>query len=128
MLARRLLLLAAVLLLLAALAAGIAPRQEATQSPQVEPSALPAGAEVAEEIPAGPGAESRVKVRRGDVLTLDVRGDVLDSVLIERLDMVQAIEPLTPARFEYLVDAPVGSYPIRLVEADRRIGVIEISE
>jgi hypothetical protein len=128
MLARRLLLLAAVLMLLAALAAGIAPRQQATESPQLEPSTLPAGKEVVEEIPAGPGADSRVKVKRGDVLRLDVSGDVLDSVLIERLDIMQAIEPVTPARFELLVDAPAGAYPIRLVDADRRIGVIDISE
>jgi len=128
MLARRLLLLAAVLMLLAALAAGVAPREQAAESPRLERSTLPAGTEVVEEIPAEPGADSRVKVQRGDVLKLEVSGDVLDSVLIERLDRVEAIEPLTPARFELLVDAPAGAYPIRLVEADRRIGVIDITE
>jgi hypothetical protein len=65
-------------------------------------------------------------VHRGDVLRLEVSGDELDSVLIEQLDRMEAIEPSTPARFELLVDAPAGVYPIRLVEADRRIGAIEI--
>ena len=126
MLARRLLLLAAALILLAALAAALAPRQ-ATDAPSTERSALPAGRTVAEEIPAKPGANSRVVVRRGDLLQLEVSGDLLDSVLIERLDRMKAIEPTTPARFEILADAPAGVYPIRLVDADRRIGTIEIT-
>jgi hypothetical protein len=128
MLARRLLLLAAVLMLLAALAAGLAPREQATEPPQLERSSLPAGTTVEREIPAGPGADTRVAVQRGDVLKLEVSGDVLDSVLIERLDRIEAIEPLTPARFELLADAPAGVYPIRLLDADRRIGEIQITD
>ena len=128
MLARRLLLLAAALILLAAVAAALAPRQQATEAPSTERSALPAGRTVAEEIPAKPGANSRVVVRRGDLLELEVSGDLLDSVLIERLDRMEAIEPTTPARFEVLADVPAGVYPIRLVDADRRIGAIEITD
>lgn len=127
MLARRLLLLVAVLMLLTALAAGLAPAPPVNEPPQAEQSTLPAGGTVSEEIPAEPGADSRVVVRRGEVLQLDVSGDTLDSVLIERLDRVEAIEPTTPAHFEFLADAPAGVYPIRLVEADRRIGSIEIT-
>ena len=127
MLARRLLLLAAGLMLLTALAAGLAPR-EASEPSAAQPSGLPAGTTVVEEIPAEPGADSRVVVRRGDVLQLTVSGDTLDSVLIERLDRIEAIEPLTPARFEILAEWPAGVYPIRLIEADRRIGSIEITD
>jgi hypothetical protein len=126
-LARRLLLFAAVLMLLSALAAGLAPREQVTQAPPSERSSLPAGKTVSEEISAEPGADSRVQVQRGDVLHLEVSGDTLDSVLIERLDRIEAIEPLTPARFEFLADASAGVYPIRLIEADRRIGSIEIT-
>jgi hypothetical protein len=125
-LARRLLLLAAVLMLLTALAAGLAPQPE-TEAPPAERSALPVGTTVSEEISAAPGADTRVVVSRGDVLKLEVSGDTLDSVLIERLDRMEAIEPLTPARFELLADAPPGVYPIKLVDADRRIGSIEIT-
>ena len=130
MLARRLLLLAAVLLLLTAMAASIAPRDltggddgAATGAP-----ALPAGTVIAEEIPAAPGSNSRIAVSRGDTLQLEVAGDELDSVLIERMDRVDGIEPTTPARFDLLIDAPAGSYPIRLVDADRRIGSIVVSD
>jgi hypothetical protein len=127
MLARRLLLLAAVLMLLTAIAAGLAPQEQATDPP-AQASALPEGTLVEKAISAAPGSDSRVVVRRGDVLKLEVTGDVLDSVEIERLDRMEAIEPLTPARFELLAEAPAGVYPIRLVDADRRIGAIEIRD
>jgi hypothetical protein len=130
MLARRLLLLAAVLMLLAALAASIVPRDltGGDEAPVVRgPGALPAGTTIAEEIPAAPGSNSRITVSRGDTLQLQIAGDVFDSVLLERLDMVDGIEPTTPARFDILIDSPPGSYPIRLVDADRRIGSIVIS-
>jgi hypothetical protein len=129
MLVRRLLLLAAVLLLLTAVAASIAPRDltGGDDAPVREPGSLPAGMTVTEEIPAAEGSNSRIAVRRGDTLQLEVAGDVLDSVLIERLDRVDGIEPTTPARFDLLIDAPAGSYPIRLVDADRRIGSIVVS-
>lgn len=127
MLARRLLLLAAVLMLLTAVAAGLAPQERAEQTPAAQTSDLPEGTIVRKEIPAAPGSDSRVVVQRGDVLELEVIGDVLDSVQIERLDRMEGIEPLTPARFNLLAEAPAGVYPIRLVEADRRIGSIEIT-
>jgi hypothetical protein len=129
-LARRLLLLAAVLMLLAALAASIVPRDlTGGDDPELAASSLPPGEIVAREIPAALGvAPARIAVSRGDTLELEVYGDLLDEVLIERLDMMDAIEPSTPARFNLLIDAPAGSYPIRLVEADRRIGSIVISD
>jgi hypothetical protein len=126
MLARRLLLLAAVLMLLAIVAAGVAPREPADTPPPR--SSLPSGGTVVEEIPAAPGSDSTISVSRGDVLKLEVSGELLDAVLIERLDRIESIEPTTPARFELLADAPAGVYPIRLIEADRRIGSIEITE
>jgi hypothetical protein len=124
---RRLLLLAVALMLLAALATGLAPRK-ASEVASTQASSLPEGTIVVEEMRADPGADSRVVVRRGDLLRLEVSGDTLDSILIERLDRMEGIEPLSPARFEILADAPAGVYPIRLVDADRRIGSIEITE
>jgi hypothetical protein len=125
-LARRLLLLAAVLVLLTAVASAIAPQPEQDTTPQRDPT-LPAGTTVEREIPAGPGSDTTVSVRRGDTLELSVSGDVLDSVLIERLDRVKGIAPEAPARFDLLADAAPGVYPIRLVDAGRRIGSIEIT-
>jgi hypothetical protein len=128
--ARRLLLLAAVLMLLAALAASIVPRDlTGGDDPPPEGTNLPAGRTVAREITATPGAApTRINVTRGDTLELEVAGDTLDQVLLERLDLMDPVEPSTPARFNLVIDAPAGSYPIRLVEADRRIGSIVISD
>ena len=127
MVARRLLILAAVLVLLTALAAGLAPRQSPRDDgiPGAGDDAVPART-VQKTISTEPGADTSVRVRRGDVLELAVSGNTLDSVELERLDREDAIEPTTPARFELFVDAPRGVYPIRLVDADRRIGRIEI--
>ena len=127
MLARRLLLLAAVLMLLAVIAAGLAP-QEPADEPSLQASDLPAGGEVAEQLSADGSDSRRVVVNRGDVLTLDISGTTPDSVLIERLDRIESIDPSTPAHFELLADAPAGVYPIRLIDADRRIGAIEIRD
>ena len=126
MLARRLLLFAAVLMLLTTLASAIAPRQPLPAPGAVAPDpALPAGGVLERRISADPGSDASVTMRRGELLRLEVEGDVLDAVAIERLDRVEGIEPLTPARFEVLAEEP-GVYPIRLVEAGRRIGRIEI--
>ena len=126
-LARRLLVLTAVLLLLMTVAAALAPQSEVAP-PEGSSPALPAGRPVETTISAAEGADARVPVRRGDLLTLEVEGDTLDAVLLERRDRIDAIEPTTPARFTMLVEAPAGIYPIRLVDADRRIGMIEISD
>ena len=135
MLVRRLLLLAAVLMLLTAVAASIAPRDLTggdEGGPVRGPDDLPAGDTVTREIPSAPGSDSRIAVSRGDTLELEVSveasGDLRDAVLIERLDRIDPIDPTTNARFNLLIDAPAGTYPIRLIEDDRRIGAIVISD
>ena len=123
------LLFAAILLLLATFAAAMAPRQPVTPPP---PSALPdpvsdgdAGT-IDRRLSVDEGASTAVKVARGDILRLEVTGDVLDSVELDGLDRVEAIEPVTPAIFEVLAERP-GTSPIRLVAADRRIGRLVIT-
>ncbi len=131
MLARRLLILAVVLMLLTALAAAIAPRDRVEPgTPVQDPASVlePTGKTVTRSISAKAGSETSVKVRRGDMLELEVEGDTLDTVLLERLDRLDGIEPTTPARFNMLVEAPAGTYPIRLIESDTRIGRIQISD
>ena len=50
---------------------------------------------------------------------------MLDAVEIEQLDRIDPIEPTTPARFE-VIPEQAGVYPIRLIEADRRIGRLDV--
>lgn len=114
------------MLLLATLAAGVAPRRPLPPPP---PSSLPADPDappvIERRISADASRATSVRVQRGEILRLEVSGRVLDSVLLEGLDRMDAIEPLTPAVFDVLAERP-GVYPILLVEADRRIGRLVI--
>jgi len=121
------LLFAAVLLLLATLAAGIAPRPPLPPPPA---SSLPAtrdsGGTIERRISADGAGRASITLRRGEILRLQVAGRMLDSVLLDGLDQMEAIEPLTPARFELLAERE-GTYPIRLVDAGRQIGRIVVT-
>jgi hypothetical protein len=123
MLARRLLLLAAVLMLLTALATGVASQPET-----VAPPPSPHSGRTVETVQGRLSAQEddqSVIARVGDLVQLQVSGDVLDTVQIERLDRLDALDPSTPARFEVIAEE-AGVYPVRLVEADRRIGQLDI--
>ncbi len=123
MIARRLLLLAAVLMLLTALAAGLAPQPDDGSTPSTPRAAL--SPEIVEESISASEDDQNVQAAVGDLIRLEVTGDVLDQVQIERLDRIDPIEPTTPARFEVIPET-AGVYPIRLVDADRRIGRLDI--
>jgi hypothetical protein len=127
-LARRLLIALAVLMALTALAAGLAPRESALRD-DASPTP-PAGAAEAAEAPveATLDAESegqRVEARVGQIVRIVVRTDELDSVALAEIG-TETADPDSPARFELLAEVP-GSYAIELLEAERQIGVLEIS-
>jgi hypothetical protein len=138
MFGRRMLILVAVLMGLTALAASVSPPPDRTR-PAVSPAGTPAPAtavEPAAEPPsartvmrrlrAGPGARgTRVRARVGDLVVLDVTGDVVDTVVIGDLPAVEPIDPDAPAHIELYAEAP-GAFPIRLLEAARQIGVLDI--
>jgi hypothetical protein len=128
MLARRLLIALAVLMLLTALAASVAPRETAQRDDAaVTPAAptTPTLAPVQETLDASAEGQ-RVLARVGQTVTIVVRSDTLDTVSLAEMG-TKTTEPDSPARFELLADVP-GSYPIELLEADRRIGVLEIRD
>jgi hypothetical protein len=141
MLGRRLLLIMAVLLGLTALTTALAPRPRptggptatATPAPQTTPVAptppAPARSAVVERtIDASAGARNpRLRVRTGDIVRLVVRGDVLDAVALEGLDEIEPVEPGSPARFEFVAEAR-GDHAIVLLDADRRVGLLEIDD
>jgi hypothetical protein len=130
MLARRLLILLAVLMGLTALASGLAPRQPAPRSgaeaspPTTTADSLPT---IEERVDAGAAEPAVIEVDEGRTLVLEVSATELDSVSLEGLDRIEAVDPDSPARFELLAEPP-GSYPIRLVEAGRDVGTLEIRE
>ena len=131
MLARRLLIALAILLGLTALAGGLAaPPRVVTPS---APGAPPGGPAVAsagkpprplERVLDADAAGQRVRARVGQPVVIEVRTDVLDTVSLAEYGN-QPAEPDSPARFELLADTP-GRYAIDLLEAGRRIGVLEV--
>ena len=128
MLARRLLIALALLMAITALAAGVAPRERASQddaSPTPSASVAPAAEPVEATLDAASEGQ-RVKAKVGQIVRIVVNTDTLYSVELGDLG-TETADPESPARFELLADAP-GTYPIELLEADRRIGELEISD
>jgi hypothetical protein len=126
MLARRLLFALAVLMALTALAAGLAPRQTPSGEGETATS-TPSGEAAPEPVEATLDAQSegqRVRARVGQIVRIVVNSAELDSVSLAEVGTKTA-EPDSPARFELLAEVP-GSYGIDLLEAERRIGTLEI--
>jgi hypothetical protein len=127
MIVRRLLIALAVLIALTAIAAGVSPRP-GTESGST-PQAAPAAGGVAEELDltlstTAKGAERDLEASVGDTVRLTVEGDEVDSVELGDLE-IAPLDPDSPAVIELLADDP-GRYPIRLLDADREIGTLEI--
>jgi hypothetical protein len=133
---RRLLILVAVLLGLTTLASTVAPppprapRQAAptsTATPEDGLSGAEGGGQLIEQRidAAAGGAETRVRAREGDTVVLHVSSDVIDTVVIDDLADSEQVEPAVPAVLEIVADTP-GSFPVRLLDARREIGVLEV--
>ena len=127
MLARRLLIALAVLMALTALAAGLAPRPKqpddgarATSTPSGEPAPEPVEATLDAQ-----SEGQRVEARVGQIVRIVVNSSELDSVSVAEVG-TETAEPDSPALFELLAEVP-GSYAIETLEAERRIGVLEIN-
>jgi hypothetical protein len=95
--------------------------QVAGQPPLTDPDAF----DVTGKVSGVAGAKQEtVQADLGDRVALVVSSDVIDSVALGTVYM-KSVEPGIPARFEMLADAP-GSYPIVLVNEERRIGTLEV--
>ena len=128
MLARRLLIALAVLMAITALAAGVAPRESALrdgdQTPT--PAAGSPAPEPVEQVLAAQGEGQTVEAEVGQIVRITVRSADLQTVSLQDAG-IETAEPDSPAIFELLADVP-GSYAIDLLDPDRRIGTLEISE
>jgi hypothetical protein len=100
---------------------------EATATPTPLTSTLsdPDAFDVSETLSADSDGEPQtVEAEIGDKVEIVVEGSVIDSVALGDLSM-EDVEADVPARFELLADTP-GTYPLVLVNEDRRIGTLEI--
>jgi hypothetical protein len=132
MLGRRFLLLVAILMGLTALAASIAPREPLVRerraaTPTPTPATTPTGDGIrtVERTIETADDPAKVTVHEGDLVRLTVTGDELDSVRL--LDEIEPIDPASDAIFELYADQP-GSYPIDLIESERRVGTLVVRD
>lgn len=130
MAARRLVIVMLVLLGISTLAAAVIPveldedeREEALTEPPDVPRA--AGELVSARIDARAEDPAVIELRVGDQLALTVRAGRPDQVEIPAVGELRFVGPLAPARFDILAWEE-ASYAVRLVDADRLIGRIEI--
>jgi hypothetical protein len=127
--ARRLVIVMVILLGISTLAAALidppeTAEEEAATGPP--PGPQPRGELIRERISADGRRAPVIRIAVGDQLALTVTSTRADEVEIPGLGVLRFATPLAPARFDLLAREE-GSYAIRLVEADRRIGRIEIA-
>jgi hypothetical protein len=136
MFGRRILVLVAVLMGLTALAASLAPPPESGRQGRNQPSATPAptptvpgtqtaGGTVTARLRAPGDAPQQVTARVGDLVDITVTGNVIDTVVIPSLAVTETIAPGSPADIQLFADQ-AGSFPIRLLDVGRRIGVLRV--
>jgi hypothetical protein len=106
---------------------GVRKGAEATATPTPLTTTLsdPDAFDVSETLSAAAGSKPQtVEAEIGDKVEIIVEGSVIDSVALGELSM-EDVEADVPARFELLADTP-GTYPLVLVNEERRIGTLEI--
>ena len=133
MAARRLIMILLVLLFISSLAAALIPidrsddsTDSSTTSTTAAAEAPPAGRSLVKRIDVRQRKPETIRMKVGDQLELSVDGPVPDQVEIPRLDLVEPIDSGAPARFDLLADMP-GTYPVRLVEANKLIGRLVVT-
>jgi hypothetical protein len=94
-------------------------------SPLAAPLTDPDAFDVSAKLSAAAGAAAKtVEAEVGDRVEITVEGSGPDSVALGDLG-VDSVEAGSPARFELLADTP-GTYPLVLLNEERRIGTLEI--
>jgi len=142
MAARRLLILLLVLLGISTLAAALAPVKSdrdstttettgaGTTSTGTEPAASAQPVKSAGlfkyTLDADAKNEKPIQLYVGEELQLTVTSKLYDQISIPELGQVQAVSPDGPAGFDLFFDE-AGDYAVRLVDEDRKVGVLKVS-
>jgi hypothetical protein len=130
--ARRLVIVMLVLLGVSTLAAALVPVERdsagdetTTTATETGKDAEPTGDLLRQSIDADARKPKTIVMSLGDQLELAVRSCRADQAEIAALGELEDVHPDAPARFDLLPFA-TGTYAVRLVDADRRVGEIEV--
>jgi hypothetical protein len=131
--ARRLIAVMLVLLFLSSLAAALAPveRQsdDETSTSTTETTAGPEpgrGDLIRATLDGAAKPPQRVRASVGDQLQLRVTSNRVATIELVRLGPSEDVDPVAPALFDVLLDAP-GRYPVRELGTRRELGTIVVS-
>ncbi len=102
-------------------------RNDKQPAPATEPAAAKLPAAAAGEISAVMPADSRVKIKAGQRLKLQVRSATPDIALIEGLGLSFPVEPGLPSEIT-LVAPNSGRFDVALEIAGRKVGTIIVSD
>jgi hypothetical protein len=68
-----------------------------------------------------------VRAAVGDRIALEVKADTADQAQIAGYDLLEVVDPATPANFDFIADA-AGRYGVRLLSTGEVVGRIEVVE
>ena len=68
-----------------------------------------------------------VRAATGDRIVLEVKADAEDQVQIEGYDLIEPVDPLTPAQFDFIADQ-AGRFAVTLVATGKRLGRVDVVE
>jgi len=68
-----------------------------------------------------------VRAAVGDRIALEVKADSADQVQIAGYDLLEVVDPATPANFDFIADE-AGRYGVRLLSTGEIVGRVEVVE
>lgn len=124
---RRFLLFATLLLVAASLVSALAPSDRRFgQPPRALEPPPPAPTAAARSVEAALPRTRPVRARVGDVVRLTVRAPAADTVELAALGVEAPADPQTPGELLFTADQ-VGSFPVRLRDADEAVGSLQVT-
>jgi hypothetical protein len=128
--ARRLIIIVLALLVVSSIAAALAPVRDSSDEPATTPEPTadeqPRSGFVRRTIDAATHEREAIAIKRGEQVELIVRAARTDQVEVVGLGEIEDVDPNAPARFDLLPREP-GIYPVRMLDAGRTLGSIEVS-
>ncbi len=121
---RRILITLLLLMVAMSFAASLTNRQGSSTTPSQPAARAQAG--LARTVVATLPRDKVVGAAVGDRIALTVTARTPDEVIITGYDFLQAVDPLTPAQFDFIADAP-GSFPVTLQSTGKVLGRIEVT-
>jgi hypothetical protein len=121
---RRILITLLLVMIAMSFAASLTNRQDSATTASLPAARAQAG--LARTVVATLPRDKVVGAAVGDRIDLTVTARAPDEVVISGYDFLQAVDPLTPALFDFIADAP-GSFPVTLQSTGKVLGRIEVA-